>query len=1629
MVALTRCKSDPVLRGSNLLSRYPDTSNISICSSPGASGSTQRRAVSRGRAPRQQGVEAVTLAKAGEELQGKLWLGGNTNSTVDSKCMYAGVDNKRPSRVLGATSCSSERKLPVTWRPGRSLSPGRWELSALQRDFRMGLMELYGSLEEAFRAVSRHGRVQRALFLDAARRCEIPGHAAARLLEFHGLNRGSADYLRFLYALGGHVGPLCARPSFACGDIAEVHYRLRAGNAEHTLWETSDGQPFLALVPADVGSQAPPANAAAAAIVEPLDGNPIEGVLRVRIPTNTAQGRYEWRLFDGFSAGRIVGGGGIPCNIHSYREGCLTPSSSDFSPSLRCNVGAPETPPAPENLKAFRNAGVVTLKWDASEGSMAQTIGHCIYGARRRGEGPSAVQDTFCQAVPPGTSHTLKGLRVGTEYSFWVTSVGRLGESFPSQQVTVGPGPVKPGNAGQVEVVDVEGSWCTLRWEPPECEGGGPILQYQLRLRQAGQTLSRGSGPPLSASSTEAWCVVDTQSPLSEYVVEVPPGIPHRFQARAVNKFGSGPFGVESVWVRTGTQTPAAPGRPAAVPQKSPGECLIQWSPPPETSAAPVDGYFLHATPVGGPTDVLDLCCRFAPGSALADGVTNGRWPGGSLLETTVSGLRPGAIYTFRICAHNRYGHGNLSDSSAEVRMAAAAPGIPGTPEVLNVGARRVTLAWTVPEHDGGSLVTHYEVLADEVPLGGGNSSGSTRHATIGDITRLTIPVRAAAICSFRVIAVNAVGKSSPSGVAEVQTPEGLPSAPAQLEVDKHTDGSAVLSWEAPADNGGRSIEKYEVLIFLSTCAAKKNTAKIDAGELELIRIEDTGSPSTRHRMVQLQGGATHFFQVRAVSAFGQGECSALSAPFEVPSQRPGVPGTPICAEVAARSVSLRWPPPQDDGGSPVLQYIVVVSEESLGGNSFIADSGVMQAVREWEEKTFGSQPIHVVNGLKPGTRYTFHTIAISAVGVSTPSNPSQIVRTHLEIPGPPSFPEVISVTDISADIVFTPPEEGEVTEYRCFATIEGGNQERVVPMRELASQAAKDGFITARILDLDPCQVYRLAVQARNDAGWGPLGGRSLVVETLVGVASAPGRPEVTEIHGDSVRLLWEGPRDSRGGSISQYIVFVRSFASGTEEERVVGAEEGLTVLGLNQSVFIRGLQPTTLYTFRVAAVNEAGRGSISEESSEIRTASVVPSRPGRPISSSLRPGSDVALPGSLWISWGVPEDDGGSPLLGYRVLIMRLKEDVESPDSADEEREDQDNGDVLEIGVQDFPTSPGQPCEVREITDLQPGALYAFRVQAMGKAGASMLSARSHAHYAPDLGTPSHCLDFALLTVDAEAAQIKWWPPADHGVEPIVGYQITIASRSHRGGPWDRDVVKEVELSKLEVRQDGALTYHVSDLHPGTEYRMGVCAISAAGVGDPLLEEQTMLTPPPNAPAAWQRFRHTAWSPLQDLVTMTGTDHMNEDKEASLSPRASGRLSRTSSSVSSNRGSQKLRSPPGSRRLRKGLSRLDSNIAFAEQTIEQITTTETDILCETVTYEDAEMEQSPAQRVTFEEQNTTMQSSSALQTSSLSTTVSSPGLGDWTSPSSILKARSKSAYEEIERFQEGRVRANKTM
>jgi len=399
--------------------------------------------------------------------------------------------------------------------------------------------------------------------------------------------------------------------------------------------------------------------------------------------------------------------------------------------------------------------------------------------------------------------------------------------------------------------------------------------------------------------------------------------------------------------------------------------------------------------------------------------------------------LDNGRVYYYAVVAFNRIGN---STRSAIVN--ATPIGIPGLPRDLTVeaGDGQVRLAWAPPDFDGGSAVLNYRIYrgTDELDLQMLLEVDAVSYTDSGLDNGRTY--------YYSVSAVNAVGE----GVAtepRPATPLGLPEAPGNLAAEAG-NGTVTLSWSDLVNTGGGTVTGF--VLYRSE------------GDGPMGRLLALGAKPTTYTDAGLTAGTTYSYSISALTVVGEGLRSGIASavPYGPPSPPRGLNATAGDGEV-----QLSWVPPDFDGASPLLGY-VLLRGPSLADLKEAAQLGLVMVYRDTE----------VMNG----QTYHYAVVAVNAAGrgelsgivSATPSKPSTVPGKVRTLVGEAKGGDVT--------LLWSLPSEDGGTPITGYVVMRGESPGAMSVVAEL-------GLVTTfKDIDLARGKTFYYSVAARNAVGQG---------------------------------------------------------------------------------------------------------------------------------------------------------------------------------------------------------------------------------------------------------------------------------------------------------------------------------------------------------------------------------------------------------------------------------------------------------------------------------------------------------------------------------------------------------------
>uniref|UniRef100_A0A672RVW9 protein-tyrosine-phosphatase n=1 Tax=Sinocyclocheilus grahami TaxID=75366 RepID=A0A672RVW9_SINGR len=378
-------------------------------------------------------------------------------------------------------------------------------------------------------------------------------------------------------------------------------------------------------------------------------------------------------------------------------------------------------------------------------------------------------------------------------------------------------------------------------------------------------------------------------------------------------------------------------------------------------------------------------------------------------------------------------------------------PNPPGAPVVMERSATSITLMW-----DSGNplpvsyYIIQYRPASSTDPFKEIDAIATTRYS-VGGLSPYSH-------YHFRVMAVNSIGRSSPSQTVEARTAEQAPSSPPRRVRGRMLSGStAMMQWEEPEEANGQVVG-YRVYYTSDSSLPVSQWEKEMVRGANFLNIQD------------LTPNKTYYIRVLAFTAVGDGPLSSdlhIIAKTGVPSQP-----TELKAEVKSEtSILLSWIPPAHSGTDAITGYELIYR---LGDQP--------------EQKiSFDPSSSYLLKNLKPFSTYIFQLAARSKHGLGAFT--SEItVQTPQTLPSaPPRGVDVVVLNATSARVSWKPPvaerQHGRIRGYQVTYARRTAGERTVSPrIRELLLRDPQDLILT----DLWPNTEYSVTVAAFNSKGDG---------------------------------------------------------------------------------------------------------------------------------------------------------------------------------------------------------------------------------------------------------------------------------------------------------------------------------------------------------------------------------------------------------------------------------------------------------------------------------------------------------------------------------------------------------------
>lgn len=665
-------------------------------------------------------------------------------------------------------------------------------------------------------------------------------------------------------------------------------------------------------------------------------------------------------------------------------------------------------------------------------------------------------------------------------------------------------------------------------------------------------------------------------------------------------------------------EPPEAPRAPFKFEKITSGSVTLSWLPPDYDGGSPLTAYVIEKQDIthGG---------GWVPAVAYINPTTT---------HATVPKLQDQTIYQFRVFAENLQGRSPpLVSEKKRVSNSVQVPGRPQPPIAADVNADFILVSWTPPISDGGAPIEGY-VLERRDRLYGRFIKCH------GDILRgapfKDTKVTEGHAYEYRVAAVNSAGEGEFSDASQPFYAKNQKEG-AHIILDSSVRKSVKIRQGEPlrlsVKYGGTPAPTVEwSRLGITIPQATKSGFSHDGENTEMWVTKTTRRDSGEYKVyVQNEyGNDSYIFDVtvlapptwdaytreeareRSIARDGEEKKEEITAPSTV--------GSVTYSDQTRDGLTLVWPEPRDDGGSPVTHYEVEYKESK--GQFWQLLNGYCPTNR------------YNVRNLKEGSKYEFRVRAVNAVGSSIDqlTGKSVTIKSPYDVPPTPLDAPKVEITTGESAIVTWPAARD--THGRALIGYHIERRARGEPWAKLTTYPTPS--TTLLVSDLQPGTKYEFRYRIVSDAGESEPSPPSVAVE--LGIASRPPGepypPNVDRITRDGVKLSWTAPVSTTARSkiapIDGWRVEMRKRDGDNDTPWSVAP--GCDMVE-NPNCEIKGLEDNAEYQFRIRAVNSFGQSNPSRPSQWCR----IEEQQNRPIFGSGKP-RDITVRAGESFSIAIP-------------------------------------------------------------------------------------------------------------------------------------------------------------------------------------------------------------------------------------------------------------------------------------------------------------------------------------------------------------------------------------------------------
>ncbi|CAF3389468.1 unnamed protein product [Rotaria socialis] len=693
-----------------------------------------------------------------------------------------------------------------------------------------------------------------------------------------------------------------------------------------------------------------------------------------------------------------------------------------------------------------------------------------------------------------------------------------------------------PEPPAKLDVIAKTDSSITLQWEMPRSDGGSPLTEYLLEMRDKKGKNSEWTQVQILPTITTSFRVTK----LNEDVY-------YNFRIKAANTIGySEPKTLEkAVKPDKQSEPPSMPDKPLEITNIDSTSIALSWKPSSSSGSGDLLSYIIERR------DVLK-----ANWTAVKKVSSN-------QYNLLISELTEGSSYYFRVCAVNEddlQSEWLELDGPALCRNPYDVPSPPKNLVVKDIIGQTVTIQWDAPENDGGKPIRGYNIERRDVQRATWLKEGRCKTTTF-EIESLPLGGQHL----IRVTAENEEGLSAPCEIdraVQIDAKDISIPKPRDVEIGKVKGQSLTLTW-LPATGSLQdktdTISSYVIEVWDSEEHAWRELERVDASETSYTRTDLKTELSYQFRLRTLTRNGRRSSPTR--------ETQVLSLKRTIDA--PDTPEALTITDITDDSFILKW----REGSLKTKRYIVEKREASK---------------KVWVTAGETTETSICVEHLMRNVQYELRVFAQNASG----DRSKEAAVLLIQFKGrqvPPGLCEELKVKEHSPTaclVTWLPPSDTSNASIRNYIV----EKQQV---GRLTWQTVSDSSQTCTCLvnELTPNVQYKVRVAAINEFGQGEfVETEPIQIKEQNIPPSKPVNLTVTDMTYSSIDVSWLCPREFGSKPIKHYVLYRRSTKAGSEWKlihRVNRTQLSYTFDNLDSSL---------AYSLRVTAESDAGESESCE-------------------------------------------------------------------------------------------------------------------------------------------------------------------------------------------------------------------------------------------------------------------------------------------------------------------------------------------------------------------------------------------------------------------------------------------------